>query len=219
MKKSLVFLFGLFAGVLHSQSPPPAGASSFGFFSSVEIQTLNLELLAQEPAGPYYQIHQRNGAGAGLGVWGQWPLLPVLQIRPGVQFSYLKNEVTFKSPDGQTTRTNYTFADIELPLHFVLRDRLRHLPLQGLIVFGGRLGWNLAATPEAAALRILPERLGLDIGIGAGFQWGKWDIQPEVIYSYGLTNTHDFQNGPFDWVVGRVLRDRLSLRVTVGLER
>ncbi len=191
---------------------------SFGVSVGAEFQTLNLALLPERPGAPYVHVPHPTGSGAGLGIWGQWPLLPRFYMRPACQFSYTANSLEFESADGQRSRNRFAFADLELPLHFILADQFKHLPVKGLILFGGRVSWNMAAGSTSADLRFLPERIGLDIGIGAGFEWGKWGIQPELVYSYGLNNSHDFHNSPYDWAVGRVVRDRLSLRVLLELD-
>ncbi len=188
----------------------------FGFSASAEFQTLNVGAQPARPETPVVSTEQHTGSGAGLGVWAKWQFLPVLHLRPGLQFSYTSNTIRFVHPDGQTRRDRYGFTDLEIPLHLILSDELRRLPLRALILFGGRVSWNLNASDAQTALRLLPERAGFDLGIGAGFRWGDWNVQPELIYSYGLNNAHDFRNTPYDWAVGRVLRDRLSLRLVFG---
>lgn len=202
---------------LSGQQPAGRQRFSFGFSAGAEFQTLNIGVLPRRPDAPFVSTEKLTGSGAGIGVWGQWPIRPVLHIRPALQFSYVSNALRFQTSDGQTRKDRYHFADLELPLHFLLTDHFRRLPLQGVILFGGRVSWNLAGS--GAALRLLPERLGLDIGIGAGFRWGKWHVQPELIYSYGLNNLHDFRNSPYDRAVGRVLRDRISLRMLLAPPR
>ncbi|MBK6931756.1 MAG: hypothetical protein IPH12_13180 [Saprospirales bacterium] len=189
---------------------------SYGISVGAEFQTLNVGALPQDLGTPFVSTQNLTGSGAGAGIWAQWPILPVLHVRPALQFSYTSNTLRFQRTDGQVRKDLFRFAEIELPLHFLLTDDFRRLPLQGVILFGGRISWNLAASGPEAALRLLPERLGLDIGIGAGFHWGKWRVEPEFVYSYGLNNVHDFQNTPYDRSVGRILRDRLSVRILIG---
>lgn len=191
---------------------PDAQPFIYGYSCSAELQSLNVGLLAERPSGPYITA-ERPGFGAAVGIWGQWRLVSALHLRPAFQFTYTANPVRFWANDGEVERRRYSFADLELPVHFILVSDLQRLPLKGLILFGGRFSWNFASASQSAALRLLPERLGLDVGIGASITLGHWMIQPECMYSYGVNNAHDFTNTPYDWSVGRILRDRLSLRM------
>jgi len=214
--KKIAFAVWLFSSApgLFGQQASTSPQFSFGLTASAELQTLNIQQQPLQPGIPFVSSQHLTGAGAGFGVWGQWPIVPVLEVRQGLQFSYLSNTIRFETPDGQSRQDRYTFADLELPLHFVLSNQLQRLPVKALILFGARASWNLA--DANTPLSLLPERFAVDLGIGAGFRLGGLNIQPELIYSYGLNNLHDFQNSPYDWAVGRVLRDRLSLRVVVG---
>ncbi|TNE69770.1 MAG: hypothetical protein EP344_00075 [Bacteroidetes bacterium] len=218
MKKIALVLLCFWSPWLVAQRPVQH-AFYYGISTSIEFQTLGIRTQTQQENAPFLRSGNRTGAGGGIGIWGRWPVLPMLSFRPGLQFAYTSNTLQFQTNDEQVITCRYTFSDIELPVHFVLSDNFQNLPFRGLILFGGRLSWNLTAGQDQNPLQLLPERLGLDIGIGAGFRAGKWEIQPELTYSYGLNNVHDFQNTPFDWAVGQVLRDRLSLRILLTIDR
>ena len=216
--KKIVFAVWLFSATgLFSQQAADSQSFSYGFVAGAELQTLNIQQQPLQSGRPFIPNQNLTGTGASLGMWAQWRVFSALEVRQGLQISLLSNAIRFETPDGQTQRDRYHFADLELPLHFVLSNQLQHLPAKALILFGGRASWNLADGRSSAALNLLPERFAVDLGIGAGFHIGNWSIQPELIYSYGLNNLHDFQNSPYDWAAGRVLRDRLSLRVVVSL--
>ncbi|MBK9335115.1 MAG: hypothetical protein IPM98_00455 [Lewinellaceae bacterium] len=216
MKKIARWILLLGSAGVFGQSPGPEGHFTFGFLATAEFQTLNIATPAPRSGGPYLVAGNRTGFGAGLGIWGRWPLLPALSLRPALAFSRTGNTLAFQTPDGQLVRDRYVFSDIELPVHFLLTNHFSRLPLRAVVIFGGRLSWNVAPARSTTAINLLPERLGLDIGLGAGIPWGKVLIQPEVIYSYGMTNSHDFRDTDYDWAVGRIVRDRLSVRVVVG---
>lgn len=186
---------------------------TFGYSIGAEMQSLNVGLFSEQPAGPYI-TSERPGFGAGAGIWGQWLILPMLHFRPGLQFHYTDNTIQFWADNGEVERRKYPFAEVEIPVHFLLTSAGQWLPVKGLILFGGRLSANAAAGRQPALIQLLPERIGLDIGIGAGFRFKGWAVQPELIYSYGVNNVHNFTNSPYDWTVGRIFRDRLNLRVT-----
>jgi hypothetical protein len=210
--KKIVLAFLMFP-VLHALGQKSeVQPFTFGYSIGAEMQSLNIGLFSERPTGPYITA-DRPGFGAAAGIWGQWQLLPVLHLRPAVQFHYTKNTIRFWADNGVVERREYPFTEIEIPVHFLLTSAGQRLPVKGLILFGGRLSGNLAAARQNVLMKLLPERLGLDIGIGAGFRWGNWAIQPEIIYSYGMNNVHDFTNSPYDWSVGRIFRDRLNLRV------
>lgn len=218
MKKITCWILLLNSLGAFGQSTEPEARFSCGVSAGAEFQMLNMAALSPRPGGPYLVEDDRAGYGASVGLWGQWPLLPTLSLRPALVFSRITNTLAFQTPDGADVRDRYIFSDLELPVHLVLTNQLSHLPVRPLILFGGRLSWNLAPNTHKAALYILPERLSVDIGIGAGIRWGKVLLQPEVIYSYGLNNSHDFRDSPYDWAVGRIVRDRVSVRVVVVVD-
>lgn len=212
MKNIVPVLFLFHALCCYGQTPENQ-RFAFGYTLGAEMQSLNVGLFSERSSGPFISS-ESPGFGAGAGVWVQWKLLPVLHFRPGLHLHYTTNTIRFWADNGEVERRQYPFAEIEIPAHFILTSAIQRLPVQGMILFGGRLSVNTAAARENTLLQLLPERLGLDVGIGAGFRWRNWAIQPELIYSYGINNVHDFTNRPYDWSVGRIFRDRLSLRVS-----
>ena len=62
---------------------------------------------------------------------------------------------------------------------------------------------------------LLRERLAVDAGMGVEIRLKKWRLQPEFVYSLGLNNLHNISNTPYDWVVGRIIRDRFTLRLLI----
>ena len=215
MKKIILAVLILLRCLCMAQQPVEQ-VFRFGFSSGAEFQTLNLGLLAHRPGDPVLDTRRTGGAGASIGVWGAWQVLPALSVRPAMHITHASGALRFVWEDGQESEWRYPFTEIEVPVHFVLCNRFRRLPLQALILFGGRLSWNLSAAPDNPPVYLLAQRAGFDIGVGAGFRLGKWNIQPEMVYSYGLNNSHDFQNTRYDWTVGRILRDRLSIRLLFG---
>ena len=191
---------------------------SYGITLGANVQTLNIGVIRSSPSDPY-ALPGRPGIGVETGFWGKWTILPAVQLRTALSLSYSSNTIRFLSGDGQETVRRYPFAEIELPVHFLISSPLRRLPVRSIVLFGGRVSWNGASFPESAQVRLLPERLGLDLGIGAGFTWGKWEIQPEILYSFGVNNLHNFTNSAYDWAVGRILRDHFSFRLVLGKTR
>jgi hypothetical protein len=76
------------------------------------------------------------------------------------------------------------------------------------------MSWNLAEQ-TSSNLNLLQERIALDVGLGIEIPSGRYAIQPEVLYSHGLNNIHNFSNTPYDPYVGQVVRDKLQIRVLV----
>jgi hypothetical protein len=210
--KNILLLIGLLVGLRCLGQTPGQQRFSSSAWAGAVFQSLNAALLV-DPQNGHYITAERLGPGASLGIAAQWQLLPGLQFRPALGLGYSANTIRFWSADGEEERRQYSFADILVPVHFVLSNSLQHLPVRALILFGGQASWNLVRTPATAPLHLLPERLGLDIGLGAGFVCGKWSVQPEVLYSFGVNNVHEFTNGAYDWAAGRLVRDQLCLRV------
>lgn len=186
-----------------------------GFFAGLETQSLGIQTLgSQEPEQPLVQS-RRPGAGCALGFFARKRLWRGLSIQPEIAVSFAKNKVNYRTEGRQAFR----FWDIELPLHFVVTDwRRSDFPLRGCVIFGGRLGWNFTQNPSNL-LKIAHERVAIDLGLGAEIKSGRWRIQPAFVYSHGMNNLHVLENATYDDVVGRVVRDKLSLRISVWKSR
>jgi hypothetical protein len=211
MKKLLYVLLLLWSAALRGQQPGASGPV-FGALLGFDSQTLGIETLDGLEPERTAVLSERPSAGGSVGVFGRWPLLPGLWLQQEALVSVTQHRVLFR-PDGPV---RYRFVDAELPLHFVLTNRGggRGFPLRGSFLFGGRLGWNFA--PDATdRLRLYRERAALDLGLGVEILAKKWRIQPELVYSHGMNNLHSVTNATYDGLVGRVVRDRLTLRVLV----
>ena len=209
--KKLLCAF-LFLGPLLLRGQQPTQSPVFGFLLGFDSQILGIETLDGLEPERTAVLSDRPSAGGGVGVFGRWPLLSGLWLQQEAVLSVAQNRVLFR-PDGPV---RYRFVDVELPLHFVVTNLSagRAFPLRGSFLFGGRLGWNFAPDPTDR-LRLYRERVALDLGLGVEISAKTWRIQPELVYSHGMNNLHSVTNTTYDGLVGRVVRDRLTLRVLV----
>lgn len=213
MKKTLPAFFVFWAAISLAQEEFP---SSFvwGVMTGFESQTLGIEPFVTNDPEQLYATSSRTSHGGSLGVFGRWRIWKGLSVQPALSVASLQTEVQF-SDDG---KEKFEFTDLELPLHFVLTNPNGQFPLRGSILLGGRLGWNFAPQ-NSGNLRFLRERLGLDLGLGAEIRIKNWRIQPEFVYSHGINNLHDVVNAKYDWVVGRMVRDKLTFRILVWINK
>lgn len=208
------FLF-LFFSLICSAGQAQAEARTFGFFGGFQTQLLSLGATArQRPDLPRIQF-QRTGMGGTIGIYGRWPLLNGVALQPEFGFSFLRQRAQLWADGRIVDQPQYTFADLEIPLHIVLTNPVGRLPLRSNVLFGGQLGLNLSATSPEGSLGLARERLAIDLGLGVDFNWGNWQIQPQVLYSHGLNNIHEDTGTLYDLAIDRVLRDKISLRVLV----
>ena len=186
-----------------------------GFFTGLETQSLGVQPL--EGHQPEYLAAgaDRTRKGISAGVFLQKPIWRWLAFKPELSLAYVENRVIFQ-PDGPKP---FRFFDAELPIHFVVTDwRRSDFPLRGSIVFGSRMGWNLAQNPSDL-LEISPERFGLDLGLGVEIKIRLRRLEPVFLYSHGLNDLHFLEDAKYDNVVGKMVRDKLSLRVMVWKSR
>lgn len=210
MKKIILIAWICCAGLLKAQqqtSPSFIWGGLAGFESQfVNIQSLSID--AQE--------HMRVSAGRAapggcLGVFGRWRIIKGFSFQQELTLSTTQSKVDFY-PGGPEY---YRFTDLELPMHFVLTNPVdENTPVRGSFLMGARVGWNFA-DQNSSNLHLLHERLAVDAGIGVEVRLKNLRLQPEFVYSLGLNNLHDVTNAPFDWVVGRVVRDKLILRLLI----
>ncbi len=195
---------------------------AFGFFLSAEAQTLKMENLSRRfPEEPLVRRTGRTPTGVTAGVFVRKQVWPWLDFQPTLSLFAVSQKVTFLPGNEERQERDYRFLDLEMPIHFIISDRRRaDSPLRSCIILGGRMSWNLAKN-QNDLLKIAQERFALDLGIGADIKLGKgWILQPAIVYSHGLNELHLFTESKYDWVVGRIKRDKLAmLRLSVWRQR
>ena len=221
MKKILHFLLLTAAPMLlFGQENGPAHRLAFGVLAGFESQTLDWTTLpGGDPTEPARVWAARPKLGASAGVFAAWHLSKSVAVRPQLVVAFTRNRLFFRAGDQTVTARDYRFADVELPVHFVFTNPKGSFPVRGSILFGGRLAWNFAQKPTVGGLELYSERFALDLGAGIEIGLKNLRLRPEVVYSYGLNNLNDAAETPEYWRVGKVVRDRLSLRVLVSLIR
>ncbi|MBK6996464.1 MAG: hypothetical protein IPH31_16595 [Lewinellaceae bacterium] len=184
---------------------------TLGFFVGMETQSLGIQPLDTREPEKAAVRSGRLGAGTSVGILARKQLFRGLYFQPELAVSYLKNHIHFQNEG----RREFHYLDAELPLHFIATNwRRNDFPLRPCIIFGGRMGWNFAKG-STNLLNIARERFALDLGLGAEIKMGRFRLQPAFVYSHGLNNLHLIGNAQYDEVVGRMVRDKLSLRLSV----
>jgi hypothetical protein len=192
----------------------PAGERKFAYGALIGMETQMLggsytKLIDQAN----YAVAGHGRAGASFGVFGQWALSRSIALRPQLLLSFNQNDLRLFSGYDQIGTVRYRFTDLEIPLHFVATNQVGKLPVRASVLAGGRISWNFASDPSNPVIGLYHERFAIDIGLGAEFQCNRLKIKPEVVYSYGVNNIHNVSDLAYDWSIGRVVRDRLTLRV------
>lgn len=197
---------------IHAQSKAN-GRFVIGFFAGLETQSMGIQALdAREPEEATVQPGP-IGMGSSVGLLARKHLWKGLFFQPGLSVSSIKNQISYRTEGLEPYHT----LEAELPLHMVLTNwNSNDFPLHGCILFGTRMAWNFAEN-STERLTIAQERFGLDIGLGAEFRIGKWQIQPAIVYSHGLNNLHRIDDAQYDIVVGRIVRDKLAFRLSFWL--
>ena len=216
MKKILLLLLLAWAVQAPAQHISGRPGRGFGFFAGVESQPLSVSVLPDYSADKPYINFQNGTLGLTLGGLGRFPLFDNLVFQPELGFSYSRLSAKLWADHQLVDQIEYTFADLEMPLHLVLSNPVGRLPLRSSILFGSRLGLNVARPQPTGGIALLRERVGIDLGIGIEFTLGKWRIQPEMLYSHGMNNLHNDTGSRFDSSVDRILRDKVTLRIVVG---
>ncbi len=213
MKKIFTALFSIYTFALTAQEPAPK-AFFWGLMTGIEQHRLSIQSIPSKvstPESPIAGAERTGTPGALLGAFGRWQLTRDLAIQPELLLSYAQNNIRF-FPEG--AREPFRFMDMEIPLHLVVTNARKPLPLRASFLLGGRIGWNFASN-SSEKLNLLRERIAVDIGLGAEIRLRKYRIQPEMVYSYGLNNLHDYRNTVFDPGISSVVRDRITIRVLV----
>lgn len=180
----------------------------WGIETGFESQLTGIQPLDSGEPDQVQAAAERHAIGVSMGVFGRWQVWRGLAVQTSLSLSNVEAKIRFDRNVAQ----NFRFTDLEVPLHIVFTNPQGHFPLRGSAHLGARLGWNFAAQPSNN-LSLLHEWLALDAGMGVEIRLKNWRLQPELAYSHGLNNLHDVTNAKYDWLIGRVVRDRLSIRV------
>jgi len=209
---SLLFSLPLFA----QQTTPTERMPTFrwGISGAMELQFIGIEVLnVADRYNPPVRA-DRQAFGGGVGIFGRWQLARALSIQPELYVARYQQNIQFRGEGLPNATETYQFTDLELPLHFIITNQSAHFPLRASFLFGGRVSWNIAQQTSSNMV-LLQERIGLDVGLGIELTLGNLALQPELLYSHGLNNIHNFNNTPYDPYIGNVVRDKLQLRVLV----
>ena len=187
----------------------------YGAYIAVEHHSMGASVNTKWQASDLNIAFEPKSPGFSIGAFGRWTIWPGLAFQPELGISYTQNHATLQNKQEFVQNLNYRFANLEMPIHFVISNPSTTLPIRGIILFGGRFGMNLMDNVHPEGISLLREHWALDLGLGAAIFLKKINIQPEVVYSHGMNNLHDFEGSVYDWTIGRVVRDRLALRVLV----
>lgn len=192
---------------------------SYGVFAGLEHHSLGASVNAKWQASDPIVVFDSKSPGFSVGAFGRWEIWSGFAFQPELDISYTQNHARLQNKQEFVQNLNYRFANLEMPVHFVISNPSTTLPIRGIILFGGRLGMNLIDNTHPEGVGLLREHWALDLGLGAELRLKNVTIQPEVVYSHGMNNLHDFEGSVYDWTIGRVVRDRLALRVLLVMEK
>ncbi|MBL7809516.1 MAG: outer membrane beta-barrel protein [Saprospiraceae bacterium] len=208
MKNCLFILMLFMPWILVAQSNEKS-RWNWGFFSGIDHQTMGIETFGQPDLEEPHVWSEGPRLGLSGGVLVKKTVLPWLEFLPGFGLSMINNFVQYR-PDGARA---YRFYDMEIPLYFQFIDaRKVDAPVKGCILAGPRFSWNLADN-ASDFLKINRERFAADLGLGVQLRIRNWHIQPVFIYSHGFNDLHFPDQGKYDDLVGRVVRDKFSLKI------
>jgi len=223
VRNILRLLKTLFLGLLLSGVAPLAAQHEapmtrrWGGWVALETHLLGVGAAGNQPWDQPDVWAQSPVAGWGFGVYRSFPLGRRIGLQPAVSIAANRQAVYFSAEGGATLRQSYAFADLECAAHLIWTDKAGRMPLQGYVLLGPRLGWNVARQPRDPGMGMLRERLAIDAGLGLSFPLrSRWMLEPGIVYSQGLFSVHDHVNRPYDDRVGRVLRDRISIRLAIS---
>ncbi|MBL7825007.1 MAG: outer membrane beta-barrel protein [Saprospiraceae bacterium] len=211
MMKILLVQFFILFSVLLSAQKVPVWVFSIGF----ESQSLGIEPLDSREPDKASVLSGRPSPGISVGMAYKHLIWRSVYLQPGISFSSTRNKVSFRQ-DGEAV---YGFHELEAPLHLAIYNSTStNARIRAKVLIGGRFGWNFASNPDDR-LSFYNNRFGLDLGLGMEIQAGRLLLSPEVLYSHGMNNLHNFTGKKYDYLVGRVVRDKVSFRLAISFNR
>lgn len=208
--KTRLLLWGLLLSVVSELYAQDSPATTFGAWLSMETQSLPIERVQQVDPNISTVWSKRAATGPGGGVFLRWNIVGGWALQPALGLSTLRHRVFFQG----APPVDYRFTSLDLPLHIVWTNNSDRFLIRPSVVLGGRLGVNLARQTARDQLVLLQEWVAIDLGIGIEIHTKRLIIRPEVLYAYGMNNLHDYTNTSYDPLIGRIQRDRLSVRLS-----
>lgn len=145
----------------------------------------------------FRSIQPYNGPGFTMGILGNLNIHKYLTLRFIPALTFANKGIETVNMKNEVVRQEMESIFMSLPLQIKFKsDRIRNFRFYGII--GSKFDFDLASNAKSRSqnewLRINPNDLGVEIGIGFEFYYPNFIFAPELKISHGLMDLHARDN-------------------------
>ena len=214
MKKIKILLVLLtITQLAFAQDPVSPKLPSMGILLGVDYSNLAAEI--REPGNTYLyrEIESERGVGFSLGVFYRLRLNKNFTILPQAILAFQNANVDFSLPNQTIQKVEIQPLTIEFPVHFVYTTNFSK-GINPSIAIGARYIYDITERADDLQQDLNRSDFALDIGGGLEFDFKMFKMKPELLYSFGTTNLRNNNNDLLNYEIGKIIRDKFSIRMT-----
>lgn len=185
IKAAIVAILLASSAVAYSQSlsNSPEKSAQYGF--NIGLNYANAFSKNDLPANT--SLH--NGVGFSLGVLADYKLNKVLSFSPKAELAFFDSHLNRSLTDG--TETTYTIMPNALDLKVHLTVKKSGQRISPYLVIGPSVKIPIGNRPKVSTEFGTGYDIAIDFGIGLMKAYSRFNIAPELRYSYGLRNVNE----------------------------
>ena len=209
----LLLLLATFTLSLNAQKDVKAFVADFGFLVSSDINYIKSDRSDWNQLGIADEINQielLQRVGFSLGIFSKIRLSPMVSIVPQAIVSLQSSRIAYDIGADGPRELLVAPATLEFPVHLTF-TKPGVQKLKPSITFGGRYITDISSEDDAG-LQFGQHDFALDLGIGMRWKNKSFTVQPELLYSFGLSNLREPGSDILSQSFDGIYRDKISLR-------
>jgi len=195
-----------------AQAPVSPKSYSMGILLGADYGSLIAKSRAPGSILEYTTLESEKGWGFSLGVFYRLRLNDNFAIVPQAILAFQDNKVDFRLPNQTTQKVEIQPVTIELPVHLVLTKNFGK-SISPSVSLGARYIYDISEKESDFQQDLKRSDFAIDIGGGVEIDFKKFKMKPELLYSFGTVNLKNNNNDLLDYEIGRIIRDKLSIRM------
>lgn len=160
----------------------------------------------------YTTLETEARLGFNLGILYRFQLNESFDIVPQAILSFQENTVDYRTQNQTIEKTTIQPLTVELPVHIVFTKDFDK-KISPSVSLGARYIHDITKREGDYQQDLKHNDFAIDLGGGLEINFNKFKMKPELLYSFGTTNLRNNNNDLLDYEIGRIIRDKLSIRI------
>jgi len=213
MKKIKILLALLaIAQFAFAQAPVSPKSHSMGILLSMDYSNLMAKSRESNNVPEYTTLETEAGWGFSMGVFYRLRLNENFAILPQAVLAFQDNKVDFRLQNQTTQKVEIQPVTVEFPIHLVFTKNFGK-SISPSVALGAKYVHDISEREGDFQQDFNRSNFALDVGGGVEIDFKKFKLKPELLYSFGMTNLKNNNNDLLNYEVGRVIRDKFSIRI------